>query len=183
MKDINWKAELIDFLKTLLVSFIIIFVITRFVARPVKVNQNSMYPTVLDQSVGITNIFSVSVLHDINRFDIVVIKMEDGKNLFKRVIGLPGETLSYVDDVLYIDGEPVDEPFINQEYKSEEINKLGLFTNDVKEITLANDEVYCLGDNRPFSKDSRDYGPFKESQITGKGIFIIYPFNRMGSVD
>lgn len=183
MKDINWKAEILDFLKTLLISFIIIFVFTKFIARPVRVNQNSMYPTVIDQSVGVTNIFSVEVLHDINRFDIVVVKTDDGKNLIKRVVGLPNETLSFKNDVLYINGLPIEQPFFDQKYVDEEKEKFGLFTNDIQEITLGPDEIFCLGDNRPYSKDSRDYGPFKESQVMGKGIFILYPFNRFGSVD
>ncbi|MEG0077850.1 signal peptidase I [Anaerorhabdus sp.] len=183
MKNINWKEEIIDFLKTLLVSFLVIFLFTKFIAKPVRVNQNSMYPTVLDQSVGITNIFSVEVLHDINRFDIVVVQTDDGKNLIKRVVGLPNDTISFKNDVLYVNGLPMEQPFLDEAYVNEEKAKYGLFTNDIEEITLGPDEIYCLGDNRPYSKDSREYGPFRESQVIGKGIFLLYPFNRFGGVE
>ncbi|MFV0552786.1 MAG: signal peptidase I [Anaerorhabdus sp.] len=182
MKEINWKHEILDFLKTLGICFLIIFVLTRFFIRPVNVNQNSMYPTILDKSFGVSNVFSVKALHDVNRFDIVVINLEDGKNLIKRVVGLPNETISFKNDTLYIDGQPVEENFFNEEYRKEEIQKYGYFTENMEPITLGPDEVFCVGDNRPYSRDSRDYGPFKESQIMSKGLFVITPLDRFGGV-
>lgn len=182
MKNVNWKHEIVDFFKTLIICFLIIFVLTKFVVRPVNVNQNSMYPTILDKSFGVSNVFSVQALHDINRFDIVVINLEDGKNLIKRVVGLPNETISFKNDILYINDQPVAEDFFNEEYRKEVIQKYGYFTQNMDSVTLGPDEVFCLGDNRPYSRDSRDYGPFKESQIMSKGLFVISPFNRFGGV-
>lgn len=178
MKEINWKYEIWDFIKTLVISFIVVFIVTQFLVRPIRVNQNSMYPTLYDQSVGVTNVFSAKI-GDIDRFDIVVIKMPDKTHLVKRVIGLPNETISYKNDQLFVDGVAIEEDFINQAYKQEITNKFGTFTEPISEIVLGDDEVFCLGDNRPYSKDSRAYGPFKKSQIVSKGVVIIYPFNQI----
>lgn len=178
MRDINWKHEILDFIKTLGISFIIIFIVTQFIIRPIRVNQNSMYPTLYDQSFGITNVFSAKI-GDINRFDVVVIKLPNNTHLVKRVIGLPNETISYKNDQLFVDGVAIEENFINEEYRQEIISKYGTFTEPVEEIILGDDEVFCLGDNRPYSKDSRAYGPFKKSQIVSKGVVIVYPFNQI----
>jgi signal peptidase I len=51
---------------------------------------------------------------------------------------------------------------------------------DVEPLTLGEDEYYCLGDNRPASRDSRYYGPFREESIVAKGAFILYPFDQFG---
>lgn len=182
MKKVDWKAEIFDFVKTLIVCFLIIFVLTRFGFRPVNVNQNSMYPTILDKSFGVSNVFSAKILKDVDRFDIVVIKLDDNKNLIKRVVGLPNEVISYKDEVLYINGEMVIEDFFDETYRQEEMQKYGFFTEDMVEITLGPDEVFCIGDNRPYSRDSRNYGPFKMSQIMSKDLFVISPLDRFGSV-
>ena len=51
---------------------------------------------------------------------------------------------------------------------------------DVNEITLGEDEYYCLGDNRPNSSDSRVYGPFHKDKISSKGLFVLFPFSEAG---
>lgn len=118
-----------------------------------QVHGDSMDPTLKDKNFGIavrTNVASI------DRFDIVIIDYYN-KNLVKRVIGLPGETIEFVDSVLYINGEPIEEDFT-----------AGI-TNNFK-VTLDENEYYCLGDNREHSSDSRVYGPFTKKQI--KAVLI-----------
>ena len=169
--------EVFSFIKDLAICMVIVFVITNFVIRPVQVKGNSMYPTLEDESIGVSNTLGYQ-LSPLKRFDIVVIYVpEKNEYLVKRVIGLPGETVSYATGQLYITGESVDEDFLSQEY----VESYGSgWMPDVNEITLGEDEYYCLGDNRPHSSDSRYYGPFKKENIRSKGIFIAWPLSDFG---
>ena len=166
-----------DFLKTLVVSMIIVFGITNFIARPIQVVGTSMFPTLQPNSIGMANILGRKT-EGLKRFDIAIIYVNEKKDyLVKRIVGLPGETVSYESGTLYINGEAVSEPFLDEAYP-EGIGEA--FMTDVEPLTLGEDEYYCLGDNRPASKDSRYYGPFKEAAIVAKGAFILYPFDQFG---
>lgn len=136
-----------------------------------------MYPTLQTDAIGVSNIIGLN-LRGIDRFDIVIIRMDTSAGyLVKRVVGLPGETVQYRDGKLYINGEETAEDFLDQEYISTQESP---FIEDTEAITLAEDEYYCIGDNRPVSRDSRYYGPFKKSQISSKGVLILYPFDEFG---
>lgn len=171
------KTEAIELIKTIGTSMVIAFVTVNFLIRPIRVEGSSMYPTLESDALGIANVLSVR-MHDLNRFDIAIIYIEEEqKYLVKRIIGLPGETVAYRSGTLYINGEAVEENFLDTEYRS---SYSGVFMADVDEITLGENEYYCLGDNRPNSKDSRFYGPFDRSQIRCKGAVILYPFADFG---
>lgn len=170
-------SEVLDWAKTLGISFLIVTVTVNFFVRTIRVDGSSMYPTLENNEFGISNVLSVK-LDKIDRFDIAVIYMDkENKYLVKRVIALPGETVSYRSGILYINGKEVKEDFLNTEYVR---TYNGTFMKDVEEITLAEDEYFCLGDNRPNSKDSRYYGPFRRNQIKCVGALILYPFDRFG---
>lgn len=100
----------------------------------------------------------------VERFDVVAFKSPDehGQEYIKRVIGLPGDKIEYVDDQLYINGTPIEEIYLDREKK-----KLGdgeVFTKDfsleelsgVKEVPK--NKLFVLGDNRLYSRDSRNFG-------------------------
>ncbi len=171
-----WE-ETFDFVKTLLITMALVFTIAHYVVRPVKVQGSSMYPTLESDALGVSNALGYRV-HGIERFDVVIIYMPEKKEyLVKRVIGMPNETISYQDGNLYIDGVLTEEPFLSEEYTS--LYPDG-FTQDVSEVTLGDDEYYCLGDNRPNSRDSRYYGAFSSDQIIAKGVVILWPLNQIG---
>lgn len=170
--------ELLLFLRDTLIAVAIVFVVFHFIVRPVEVIGSSMYPTLQDKEYGISNVIGTK-LGTIDRFDIVIIHIEEkNEYIVKRVIGLPGETVSYEDGQLYINGEAMDEPFLNEDYVN--TYEDGTFMSDVEPITLGDDEYYCLGDNRPHSSDSRYYGPFSKEDIIAKGVVVIYPFSKAG---
>lgn len=175
-KSERFKSEVFDYCKTLVQTFFAVYIIVNFFIVPVQVEGNSMYPTLKDDSIGVSNKIGYSLM-GISRFDIVVISL-DNKYLVKRVIGLPGETIAYKDDVLYVNGNPIEEPFLDAEYKKNETT--GLFTSNLEEFKLGSDEYYCMGDNRPHSRDSRYYGPFHKEQFVSKGVMILYPFSNIG---
>ena len=165
----NIKKEIISFIKTVLFSLFIVFIINTFLFKFVKVYGNSMYPTLIDGEYGISSILNFKT-EGIERFDIVIIYIpEINEYLVKRVVGLPNETLSYKNNELYINGNLVDEPFLKNAY-----------TNDIKEIFIEENEYYCLGDNREHSKDSRFYGSFDLTQIDSKDFYVVYPFEEIG---
>ncbi|MBQ9327212.1 MAG: signal peptidase I [Solobacterium sp.] len=166
-----------DFIKTLMISMVIVFLVANFVARPIQVRGDSMYPTLESSSIGISNVLGRK-MSGLKRFDIAIIYLKDkDEYLVKRVVGLPGETISYHGGTLYVNGEAVEEPFLDTWYRTQWGEP---FMEDVEEITLEEGEYYCLGDNRPSSRDSRYYGPFYEEQIVAKGSFILYPFDQFG---
>lgn len=161
------KNLILELLQTLIISFIIVAVLTHFVILPVRVDGSSMYPTLQDGQMGISYIFKRNI--GIERFDIVIIESEMAQEkLVKRVIALPNEEIRYEDNRLYINGEYVEEEFLD-----------GVYTSDWS-YTAGPDEYVCLGDNRSVSRDSRYYGAFKDEEIVSTGIFVYYPFDSIG---
>ena len=170
----------------LLITLSILFNV--FVQR-VQVSGHSMDPTLKTNE----KLFAVKHI-PIDRFDIVVAKEKtDDENIFiiKRVIGLPGDTVEYKKDQLYVNGKKINEPYldsfkeklkdgslidyftkINSNYANFDFNTDYLTTdksgNDSFKVTLKSDEYFLLGDDRPISKDSRAVGPIKKSDIISK---------------
>ena len=102
------KKELIELVKTFVICLAVVTLLTSFVFTPVQVEGDSMYPTLHDKSKGIVNIFLVK-FGEVYRQDIVVVKYrEENESWVKRVIGIPGDRISCKDDVVYVNGEPLD---------------------------------------------------------------------------
>lgn len=168
--------EVMLFFRDLAVCLAVVLVVVNFVLRPIQVRGSSMYPTLQSGSLGVSNLLGYR-MDGIERFDIVIIYVEEkNEYLVKRCVGLPGETISYSNQILYVNGEPVEENFFNEEYRAE----YEYFMEDLGEITLGENEYFCMGDNRPHSTDSRYYGPFTKDKIISKGVFIFFPFSNFG---
>ena len=194
--DRTLLEDILGFVKVFVVSAIVILLFVNFVAHPVRVDGKSMYPTLKDGEFGFTNVGGV-LLNGVERGDIVVVTMEeDGQKTHwvKRVIGLPGDTVTCVNDVVFINGKVLDETqYIDPDYRQSCVDKFGYFNKvpnedntDVKdfdEVKLDNDEYYVMGDNRPYSKDSRYVGPVKKSQLFAKNMLVLLPFSDMGVKD
>lgn len=170
MENAHGKIEK-NYLKEILPYFIIILVVVLiklFVVSPIRVNGASMNPTLNDKDIMLLDEISYRFF-DVERFDIVVVKEED-EYLIKRVIGLPGETVEYKNDKLYIDDKYVKEDFKHKE------------TFDFS-TTLGKDEYFIMGDNRTNSTDSRVFGPISRDKIMGKTSLTILPISRFGNKD
>ena len=170
--------EVVLFFRDLAICMTAVLLTVNYILRPIQVKGSSMYPTLTNGSIGVSNLLGYS-MDGIRRFDIVIVYLESkNEYLVKRCVGLPGETVSYSDGTLYINGEAMEEEFLETEYA---LNfDEGIFMDDMDAITLGDDEYLCLGDNRPHSTDSRYYGPFRKDQIVSKGIFILFPFSGFG---
>ena len=156
-----------DIIETIIAVILICFILVKFVMIPCQVEGKSMIPTLAEGDHCYSFIITRNI--GIHRFDICVVNVDDeDKLLVKRIIGLPNETIEFYDNKLYVNGEYVSENFLHDTN-----------TKDF-EITLGDDEYFCMGDNRDISKDSRFYGPFKESDIVSTNIFVLYPFDRFG---
>lgn len=171
-------TELFDLVKIFVICFVIVYLVTNFVSKPIRVEGSSMYPTLKDGEVGITNVFSVK-FQGVNRFDVVIIYNEErGEYWVKRIIGLPGDCVESKDDVLYVNEQPVDQFFLDEEYVAD-VQKEGLFTSDFGPVKLGEDEYWLMGDNRIRSEDSRIHGPFHARELIGKDVLILYPFDQI----
>ena len=163
--------------KVLLPYIIIILVvlfIKAFIVTPIKVNGESMYPTLEEGDIMILN-KTAYYFNKPERFDIVVVNMPD-EYLIKRVIGLPGEHIEYKNNTLYVDGKKVKENFKHGVTANFNIEELG-------SDTIPLNTYLVLGDNRENSLDSRELGFIREDQLLGRTSLIILPFNRFGSVN
>ena len=188
----------------LFILFITFFLLTRlFLWLPVQVDGHSMDPTLANNQ-------RVIVLKhtSIERFDIVVAKeVEDGKTkqIVKRIIGMPGDTITYKDDVLYVNGKKTSEPYLDKYQKAFEDDNLQdiysyntLFqqlAENSDAFTTAKDgsteftikvpknQYFLLGDDRIVSKDSREVGSFKKSAIIGEVKFRFWPLSKIGGVN
>ena len=176
--------EIFDFIKMIIISFIFVHILTTFIVRPVQVVGPSMHPTLKDAQLGITNIISLK-MNGIQRYDVVVAKLDMNEELIvKRVVGMPYDTICCIDGVIYINGETIDEYYLDETYvfSQAQLEKDKKFTKDFDEVTLGEDEYFLLGDNRLHSTDSRVFGAFKEEDIVSKSVYVWYPFNEMSVV-
>ncbi len=186
--------ELIDLLKSALISIIVVVILTNFVFKPIEVYGPSSLPTIREGQIGLSSIITLQ-FRDVRRFEFVIFPQMDefgqirkdnqGKSIFlvKRVIGLPNDTIEFRNDQLLVNGEVVEEPFLDnplaQQYKDRGL----LFTQNYGPITLKDDELFVVGDNRRGSSDSRgELGPIKVEDVESVGLFILYPFDAFGVV-
>ena len=173
---------ILDFARLILITVVAAMVILVFVARKEEVRGTSMYPTLVEGESVIINM-AANYVGEIKRFDVVVAREYRSDDLWvKRVIGLPGETISYREDVLYVDGKAMEEPFLDKKYVEQvkkSANKL-YFTQDYISKKLGKNEDLLVGDNRNESLDSRNdaVGPFQREQIIARGVFVYQPFSK-----
>ena len=173
---------ILDFARLILITVVAAMVILVFVARKEEVRGTSMYPTLVEGESVIINM-AANYVGEIKRFDVVVAREYRSDDLWvKRVIGLPGETISYREDVLYVDGKAMEEPFLDKKYVEQvkkSANKL-YFTQDYISKKLGKNEYLLVGDNRNESLDSRNdaVGPFHREQIIARGVFVYQPFSK-----
>lgn len=167
--------EILKNIFTYIVIILVVILIRIFLVDPVRVEGKSMNTTLADGEIMLLNKI-VYKKNDIKRFDIVVINQED-KYIIKRVIGLPGETVEYKDNVLYINGEQLSDPYpstVTDDFSIE----------DIGHTKVPGDTYFVMGDNRSESLDSRypQVGVIKKSQIIGRAKFVIWPLKKFGNV-
>lgn len=173
------KKEIIEWVKTIVYPVIIALIITIFV-RPTIVKEFSMYPTLEENNYLILN-KAVYMISEPKFKDIVVFKSDletkDGKrkNLIKRVIGVPGDTIEIKDGIVYRNGNALKESYINGDYTP----------GYIEPTVIPEGKLFVMGDNRPNSIDSRDerVGLVDIDAVVGKAFLRLFPFNKIGFVE
>ena len=187
MTEKKKKNETWEWIKALLIAFGLAAIIRIFLFTPIVVDGVSMMPTLADGDKMIVNKIGYSIGKP-ERFDIVVFHAPEEKDYIKRIIGLPGDELEYRDDRLYINGEVVEEPYLDG-YKAEVAATDGApltedFTLEEKtQMTVVPEgHVFVLGDNRRKSKDSRYIGTVSTDEIIGNTSLVFWPLKDFGFV-
>ena len=159
----DWKRFTIDILETIILAVILYFGINAISAR-VRVDGFSMVPTLQDGEYILVSKLSYK-MGTPARGDIIVFALptDQRQDLIKRVIGLPGETISIRDGVVSVNGVALTEPYIAQQ------------PNYADEWTVPEGQLYVLGDNRNDSKDSHQWGLLPMENIIGKAVLIYWP--------
>ncbi len=185
-KKANWKSELWDWVKAIVVALIVAYFLKSYVLTLAVVDGQSMEPTLQHAD----RLYVNKLFYTPKKGDIVIVETRDPRAPFyiKRVIATEGDSL-YIDfsngDV-FVNDEKIDEPYIK-----EKTNLVGNFVfskmaNDEfsreNPIVLGEDEYFVMGDNRNNSKDSREIGPVSEDDIIGHAVFRFWPLNKIESM-
>jgi len=168
------SSTLSAWLRDLLFSIAISFLIITFLYQPVRVEGTSMMPELRDQDRLFINKYAYHFEH-VHRDDVVVFlyPRDHRKSYIKRVIAGPGDTLRIDNGQVYVNDKPIAEPYVPTRYQDERSYPV---------ITLAANQYFVLGDHRSISSDSRDFGPVNRSLIYGKAVFVYWPADKMGVV-
>ncbi|MFC3931901.1 signal peptidase I [Streptococcus dentapri] len=201
----NFSHKLTNFLKEwgLFTLFFLILILSRiFIWTSVSVDGHSMDPTLAANQRLI-----VVKTAKIDRFDIVVAKENENgkkKQIVKRVIGMPGDTITYENDTLYVNGKKINESYLKEyraafakdklqsTYTSDYFRQLArsssAFTVDKTgannfTVIVPKGQYFLLGDDRIVSKDSREVGTFSKDAIVGEVKFRFWPVTKIGTVE
>jgi signal peptidase I len=153
--------------KLTMVRVVILVVVFKFILLPVKIQGISMLPTYKDKRINFINHLAY-LRREPQRGDVVGIRLSGTNAIFrtpgvmymKRIVGLPGETVAFVDGRLLIDGTPFDEPYVKNRCD----------WNSAPDPVGSN-QYYVVGDNRSMPQEDHEHGKAEKEQIVGKVLF------------
>lgn len=180
-KPVNVKKEILSWILTLGAAVIIALVIRTFLFEPVRVDGHSMDDTLANGEIMFVT-KPEYLAGDPQHGDVVICHYPDrgNTNFVKRVIGVPGDTLMFVDNVLIRNGEVVDEPYLTPSRNQNGFSMLP--------ITLDENEYFVCGDNRDNSHDCRNLTngvpeAITRDMILGHVRYVVYPFSDARSIN
>lgn len=179
----------LEIVETLVLTLIIYLLIHNFVAQPFEVEQNSMIPTITPSEYVLIDKISPR-FNDYRRGDIVVFQPPDGFGqggvpFIKRVIGLPGDTVSLQNGKVYVTptgGSAVrlEEPYVVLGIDGKTAPTLPRDAQGTDSWVIPAGSYFVMGDNRPVSQDSRFFGPIARDLIIGRAWLRYFPLDRIG---
>ena len=183
------RRNLIEWVVVIGGAVIIAVLVRLFVFQTFWIPSASMSPTLIKDDRVIVNKLSYK-MHDIHRGDVVVFERPANepsniKDLIKRVIALPGEHISILNDSVFVNGRKLDEPYT---HGLPTVAMVGCGTGDVagidtvKGLLIPKNHVFVMGDNRINSTDGRCFGPIDEHLVVGRAFVIMWPPNRAGGL-
>jgi signal peptidase I len=170
------RRVLFDWFIVIIVALLVAFLVRTFVLAHFVVDGTSMATTLHDDDRVFVNKLSYR-LHDPNRGDVVVLHQITGaseRDLIKRVIALPGETIEVRNCQVFVDGRALDEPYLD-----EAATVTGQCGGDVAATSVPEEHVYVMGDNRAGSQDSRALGPIAEDDLVGRAFVVFWPTSNL----
>ncbi len=169
------NRSIVEWALVLLIALLVAFGMRTFVVQTFWIPSGSMEPTLNVNDRVIVDKLSYH-LHAVHRGDIIVFGKPPGEvlgpginDLVKRVIGLPGETISGENDQVYINGKPLAEPWLPK----------GVVTGEFPPVHIPQGYYFVMGDNRGDSTDSRVFGPIAGSLIVGRVVLRIWPLSHI----
>jgi len=171
---LSLRHEIRVWTRDLLIAIGLALVIIVFLYQPVKVEGTSMAPLLSDQERIFINKF-VYRFEAIHRGDVVVFwyPLDRSKSFIKRVIALPGETVTIRQGVVTVNGTVVPEPYVPPQYED---------VSDFGPMRVPADSYFVMGDHRISSNDSRVFGPVPSQFIYGRAVFAYWPVDHFGSL-
>ncbi len=172
---------IVEFIVILAISFALVFLVIRpFVVEAFFIPSESMVHTLEVGDRVLTNKF-IYRFTEPERGDILVFKsvdgpgdLEDRKDLIKRVVGVPGDTIQVKRGKLFVNGEVQKEPYVNEETAN--------FQAPYGPKKVPKGHIFMMGDNRGNSSDSRVFGPLPKENIEGQAFLRFWPLNRFGGL-
>jgi signal peptidase I len=164
----------LSWIRDLFFSVLIAVILIVFIYQPVKVEGTSMMPALTDQERIFINKFNYHFgIGNIERGDMVVFWFphDSTKSYIKRVIGLPGDTVEIDQGQVIVNGKPLVEPYVPEEYRDR---------TSYPSRVVPPGNYFVLGDHRSSSNDSRNWGYVEREKIYGKAVFVYWPLDKMG---
>jgi signal peptidase I len=171
----NGARQTIEWVVLVVGALLIALLIKTFLFQAFYIPSASMDPTLKVHDRVLVNKLSYH-LHSVHRGDIIVFKAPPEertpqiKDLVKRVIGLPGDTIEARDGQIYINDRLLKEPYLPK----------GTRSDDLPRQVIPAGSYFMMGDNRSASSDSRVFGPIKRSTIIGRAFVKMWPLSRLG---
>ncbi len=170
------RSGALELLLIAVLAFGLVFGVVRpFIVEAFVIPSESMAPTLQVGDRVLANKF-IYDFSDPERGDVIVfesVEME-GQDLIKRVVGTPGDTIAVREGTLYVNGEPQQEEYLNQQGSG--------LSPPQDRITVPEDSVFVMGDNRANSRDSRFFGAVPEENIEGDAFVIFWPPTRLSGL-
>ena len=183
------KRQKYEWLILVVISLVVALVVRAFLIQAFYIPSESMSPTLKTNDRVLVNKLAYR-FSDVERGDIVVFHAPPGaatngvKDLIKRVVGLPGDTIEGRDGIVYINGRPLDEPYLRPEVRSTTFGpKTVPESGSCDTENPENGDGPCffmMGDNRQGSRDSTKFGPIGEDAIVGRAFVKIWPLSDLG---
>jgi len=175
---------LLEFIQSIVLALSVFVLFYLFVAQPNEVKGNSMHPNFKNGEYLLTEKISYQ-FGDPQRGDVVIFKApasepcaEEECEYIKRVIGVPGDRVMLMEGDVYVNGEMLTQDFLPEMLYSSP----GEYMEEGVEKVVPEGQYLCFGDNRPNSRDGREFGPIDRDLIIGKAFLKYWPISSVGLI-
>ncbi|MFM9327147.1 signal peptidase I [Paenibacillus mesotrionivorans] len=178
---VSMKSEAWEWTKALFIAAVLVIIIRWFIFAPFIVDGPSMEPNFHTRERLIVN----KIIYNIRtpeRGEVVVFHAPTGVDYIKRVVALPGEKIKIQNNKVFINGEELKEPYLQEAVDDYKARTNSNYNVDFSEITVEEGKVFVMGDNRVNSQDSRAIGTVAFDKIVGRADVRFWPLAKLGFI-